>query len=95
MNDEQHLKLQGQPQEASGSESTAALLGRTVVAVRRLQPGEVAELDRPERITVIELDDGTLIAGSLDEHFGRLGWVWARDTKSKAWEMVVSPKEAA
>lgn len=77
------------------AEPATELLGRTITAIRRLQPGEVAELGRPERITVIELDDGTLLAGSLDEHFGRLGWLWTYGTKSKAWEMVQSPKEAA
>ncbi len=80
---------------ASGTQTAHTLVGHTVKAVRRLRPGEVADLDRPELVTVIEFDDGSLLVGSQAEHFWGLGWLCAQNPKSKAWEIVEPPEEAA
>ncbi len=63
------------------------LIGRTIQDIRQLRPGEVSDLDRPELVTAIEFDDGSLLVSSQDEVFWGLGWLYAQNPKSKAWEL--------
>lgn len=63
------------------------LVGRTITGFRRLTAKDMrGQFDDYEQATVLELDDGTLLAAAFDENGEEsLGWFYRIDTTTKRW----------
>ena len=78
---------------ATRTQAPHPLTGRTVKAVRKLHHGDISGRERPGLVDAIEFDDGTVLIGGQDEQFLGLGWLYARNPKTQAWEPVEAPEE--
>jgi len=57
-------------------DAAAALIGRTIVAVRYMSAQEAGEMCWFHRAMIVELDDGTLLFASADEEMNDAGVLW-------------------
>ncbi len=71
------------------------VVGRTIARVRALNRGELEGFLDAYDVTVLELDDGTVLVAGQDDQFFGLGWLYVRDAAKGHWSILTPPKDAA
>ena len=67
------------------------LIGRTITGVRMLRSGESEGHSDPYEVSVLELDDGSLVLGSQDEQLFGLGELFCMKPSESSWTLVIPP----
>lgn len=75
----------------------APLIGRTIMGFRELTAKDMRGLfDDYEQATVLELDDGTLLAAAFDDNGEEsLGWFYRIEPDGKRWMTVMPSSNGA